>query len=120
MVVGRVQCFEDFFNMAIKKKEIGRLDQFDGLLKYYVKLTPTQFIEQWVNLELYNGLLLKIFSSQVTPLNEDKDCPDFQYVYIVEENGQVSYNFLTIGLKNAQTLPLTQKQINPKLYFGAS
>jgi hypothetical protein len=41
-------------------------------------------------------------------------------VYIVEENGQVSYNFLTIGLKDAQMLSLTQEQINPNLYFGAS
>ncbi len=33
-------------------------------------------------------------------------------VCIVEENGQISYNFLTIGLKDAQMFPLTQEQIN--------
>jgi hypothetical protein len=30
-------------------------------------------------------------------------------VYIMEENGHVSYDFLTIGLKDAQMLPLTQE-----------
>ncbi len=49
---------EILFNMATKKKEIGRLDGFEGLSKYYVKLTPTRFKEQWVTLEL----LLEIFS----------------------------------------------------------
>jgi hypothetical protein len=63
------------------KKEIGRPNGFEGLLTYYVKLTPTQFIKQWVTLELYNELLLEIFSSQVTPLNGDKYCFDFQCVY---------------------------------------
>jgi hypothetical protein len=62
-------------------KEIGALDGFEGLLKYYVKLTPIRFIEQWVIPELYNELLLEIFSSQVTPLNGDKDHLDFQCVY---------------------------------------
>jgi hypothetical protein len=33
-------------------------------------------------------------------------------MHIVGENGQLSYNFLTIGLKDAQMFPLTQKQIN--------
>jgi hypothetical protein len=32
-------------------------------------------------------------------------------VCIVEENGQISYDFLTIDLKDAQMFPLTQKQI---------
>jgi hypothetical protein len=50
-------------------------------LKYYVKLTPTQFIEQWVTFELYNELLFKIFSSQMTPLNDEKDRHDLQCVY---------------------------------------
>jgi hypothetical protein len=67
---------EILFNMATKK-EIGGLDGFEGLLKYYVKLTPTQFIKQWVTPELYNELLLEIFSSRVTPLNGDKDRLDF-------------------------------------------
>jgi hypothetical protein len=47
MVVGRV-AIEEFsvskilFNMTTKKKEIGdRPNGFEGLLKYYVKLTPT-------------------------------------------------------------------------------
>jgi hypothetical protein len=31
--------------MAAKKKEIGGLDGFERLLRYYVKLTPTRFIE---------------------------------------------------------------------------
>ncbi len=46
-----------------------------------MKLIPTQFIEQWVTFELYNDILLEIFSSQVIPLNGKKDCPDFQCVY---------------------------------------
>jgi hypothetical protein len=66
--------------MAAKKKEIGRSYGFEGLLRYYVKLTPTRFIEQWVTPKLYNEFLLEIFSSQVTPLNGDKDRPDFQCV----------------------------------------
>jgi hypothetical protein len=32
---------EVLYNMAVKKKEIGRPNGFEGLLKYYVKLTPT-------------------------------------------------------------------------------
>jgi len=32
--------------------------------------------------------------------------------YIVEENVQVSYDFLTIGLKDAEMFPLIQEQIN--------
>jgi hypothetical protein len=47
------------------------------LLRYYVKLSSTQFIEQWVIPELYNELLLEIFSSCVMPLNGDKNCPNF-------------------------------------------
>jgi hypothetical protein len=68
-------------NMALKKKEIQRPYGFEGLLRYYVKLTPIRFIEQWVIPEFYNELLLEIFSSWVTPLNGDKDCPNFQCVY---------------------------------------
>jgi hypothetical protein len=62
-------------------KEIGGPNGFEGLLKYYVKLTSTRFIKKWVILELYNELLLKTFSSQVTPLNDDKDHFDFNCVY---------------------------------------
>jgi len=51
------------FNMGAKKKEIRGPNGFEGLLRYYVKLTPTQFIEQWVTPELHNELLLKMFSS---------------------------------------------------------
>jgi hypothetical protein len=36
--------------------------------------------------------------------------------YIVEENVQVSYDFLTIGLKDVEMLPLTQEQINPYVF----
>jgi len=64
-------------NIATKKKDIRKPDGFEGLLKYYVKLTPTQFIEQWVILKLYNQLLLEMFSSHVTPLNGEKDHPNF-------------------------------------------
>jgi hypothetical protein len=46
-----------------------------------MKLNSTGFIKQWVILELYNELFLEIFSTRVTPLNGDKDCPDFQCVY---------------------------------------
>jgi len=67
------------------KKEIGRLNGFERLLRYYVKLTPTRFIEQWVTPELYIELLLELFSSQVTPLNGDKDRLDFQCVYYGRE-----------------------------------
>jgi hypothetical protein len=54
MVVGRVaierfSVLEILFNMTTKKKEIGdRPNWFEGLLKYYLKLTPIRFIEQWV------------------------------------------------------------------------
>jgi hypothetical protein len=66
--------------MTTKKKEIGdRPNGFEGLLKYYVKLTPTWFLQQWVILELYNEFLLEI--SWMTPLNGDKDHLDFQCVY---------------------------------------
>jgi len=37
-------------------------------------------------------------------------------VYVVEENGQISYDFFTIGLNDAQMLPLTQEQINPYVF----
>jgi hypothetical protein len=68
-------------NMATKKKEIKGPDGFEGLLKYYMKLSSTQFIEQWVTFELYNELLLEIFSTRVFPLNGDKDHLDFECVY---------------------------------------
>jgi hypothetical protein len=47
--------------MVTKNKEIGGPNGFEGLLRYYVKLTPTPFIEQWVTPKLYNELLLEIF-----------------------------------------------------------
>ncbi len=68
-------------NMGARKKEIGGPNGFEGLLTYYVKLTPTRFIEQWITLEFYNELLLKMFSSQMTPLNREKDYLNFQCVY---------------------------------------
>jgi hypothetical protein len=71
---------EILFNMAAKK-EIGGLDGFEGLLRYYVKLTPTRFIKQLVTHELYNEILLEIFLSWVTPLNGNKDHFVFQCVY---------------------------------------
>ncbi len=37
-------------------------------------------------------------------------------VYIMEENGQISYDFLTIGLKDAEMLPLIQEEINPYVF----
>jgi len=46
-----------------------------------VKLNSTQFIGQWVTPKLYNELLLEFFSSLVTPLNGDKNHPNFQCVY---------------------------------------
>jgi hypothetical protein len=36
-------------------------------------------------------------------------------VCIMEGNGQVSYDFLTIGLKGSWMVPLTQKEVNPFL-----
>jgi hypothetical protein len=66
-----------------------------------MKLNCTRFIKQWVTLELYNELFVEIFSTRVTPLNGDKDCLDFQCVYC---GGEVSCDFLTIGLKGAQML----------------
>jgi hypothetical protein len=89
--------------MAAKKKEIGGPNGFERLLRHYVKLTPTRFIGQWVTRELYNELLLEIFSSWVTSLNGEKDHPNFQCAHC----GQVNYNFLTIGLKGAQMVPFT-------------
>jgi len=76
----KFSVLEILFNMATKK-EIGRPNGFEGLLKYYVKLTPIRFIKQWVIPELYNELLLQIFSSWVTPLNGKKDRLDFHSVY---------------------------------------
>jgi hypothetical protein len=58
-------------------KEIEGPNGFEGLLRYYVKLTAIQFIKQWVILEFYNEFLLKVFSSRVTPLNVDKDRLNF-------------------------------------------
>jgi hypothetical protein len=71
--------------MATKKKQIKGPNGFEGLLRYYVKLNSTQFIEQWVTPELYNELMLEIFSSCVTPLNGDKNHPNFQCVYCGRE-----------------------------------
>jgi hypothetical protein len=64
-------------NMVVKKKDIRRPYVFEGLSRYYVKLTPIWFIEQWVTPKLYNELLLEMFSSHVTPLNGKKDRPKF-------------------------------------------
>jgi hypothetical protein len=55
------------------------------------------------------------FSSHVTPLNGTRIALTSS-VCIVEGNGQVNYDFLTIGLKGAQMLPLTQKQIILNVY----
>jgi hypothetical protein len=41
----KFSVLEILSNMAAKKKEIGRSNGFERLLKYYVKLTPTQFIK---------------------------------------------------------------------------
>jgi hypothetical protein len=68
-------------NMVANKKEIGGPNGFEGLLKYYLKLTPIRFIERWVILKLYDEFLLEIFSSHVTLLNGKNDCPHFQCVY---------------------------------------
>jgi len=95
---------EILFNMAAKNK-IGGLYGFEGLLKYYVKLTPTQFIEQWVTPELYIELLLELFSSQMIPLNGDKDHLDFQCVYY----GREWHRFK--GCPNASIDPRTNKHI---------
>jgi len=73
----KFSVFEILSNMAAKNKDIRGLDGFEGLLRYYVKLTPTRFIEQWVILKLYNELLLEMFSTHVTPLNGKKDRPHF-------------------------------------------
>jgi hypothetical protein len=54
-----------------------------------VKLNSTQFIEQWVILELYNEFLLEIFSLCVTPLNGTRIVLSSN-VCIVEGNGQVT------------------------------
>jgi hypothetical protein len=53
---------ETLFKMATKK-EIKRPGGFEGLLRYYVKLSSTGFIKQWVILGLYNELFLEIFST---------------------------------------------------------
>jgi hypothetical protein len=53
---------------------------------------------QWVILELYNELLLKICSSLVTLLMGIRIVLTSN-VCIVKGNGQINYNFLTIGLK---------------------
>jgi hypothetical protein len=72
---------ETLSNMATKIKDIKGPNGFEGLLKYYVKLSSTQFIEQRVTPKLYNEIFLEIFSTCVFPLNGDKDCLDFQCVY---------------------------------------
>lgn len=50
----KFSVLEALSNMATKKKEIRVLNGFEGLLRYYMKLTSIQFIEQWVIHELYN------------------------------------------------------------------
>jgi hypothetical protein len=100
--------------MVANKKEIGGPNGFERLLKYYVKLTLTGFIKQWVSPKLYNGFLLEIFSSHVTLLNDKKDCPHFQCC-IMEGNGQVNCDFLIVGLTGGRMVILTQEQINPSL-----
>jgi hypothetical protein len=86
-----------------KKKEINGPNGFEGLLRYYMKLSSTQFIEQWVTLELYNEFSLYIFSTCVTPLNGDKDRPDFQCVYCGKEwsNKLQLFNHRAKGCPNA-------------------
>jgi hypothetical protein len=74
-------CVLEFLSNMATNKEIGRSNGFEGLLSYYVKLTPIRFIKQWVILELYNDLFLETFSSQMTPLNGNKDHLDFNCVY---------------------------------------
>jgi hypothetical protein len=49
----KFSVLETLSNM-VAKKEIGVLDGFEGLLRYYMKLTSIQFIEQWVTHEFYN------------------------------------------------------------------
>ncbi len=71
---------ETLFNIVIKK-EIKRPSGFEGLSRFYVMLSSSRFIKQWVTLELYNELLLEKFSTHVTPLNGDKGCPNFQCVH---------------------------------------
>jgi len=65
----------------VANKEIRGPNGFEGLLKYYVKLTSIRFIKKWVIFELYNELFLKTFSSKVTPLNGGKDHFDFNSMY---------------------------------------
>jgi hypothetical protein len=50
----KFSVLETLSNMATNKKEIGVLDGFERLLRYYMKLTSIQFIEQWVIHEFYN------------------------------------------------------------------
>jgi hypothetical protein len=100
-------------NMAANNKEIGRPNGFEGLLKYYVKLTPTRFLEQWVTPKHYNELLLEIFSSWVTPLNGDKNRLNFQCVYC---GGKWSIklwfsNHRSKGCPNDPIDPITNKPI---------
>jgi hypothetical protein len=75
---------------------------------------PIRFIEQWVTLELYNELLLEIFSSRVTPLNGEKDHLDFQCVYC---GGEWSSKILKIdhkskGCPDGPIDPITNKPIS--------
>jgi hypothetical protein len=46
-----------------------------------VKLSSIWFIKQWVTPKLSNELLLEIFSTCLTLLDGNKECPNFQCVY---------------------------------------
>jgi hypothetical protein len=56
----KIKCKLEKFNVLetlsnmLANKEIGVLDGFEGLLRYYMKLTSIWFIKQWVTHELYN------------------------------------------------------------------
>lgn len=56
----KIKCKFEKFNVLetlsnmLANKEIGMLDGFEGLLRYYMKLTSIWFIKQWVTHELYN------------------------------------------------------------------
>jgi hypothetical protein len=97
----------------VANKEIGGPNGFERFLKYYVKLTPTRFIEQCVTPKLYNNFLLEIFSSHVTLLNGNNDCPHFQCVYYGGEwSSKVRlYHRRSNGWPNGLIDPRTNKPI---------
>jgi hypothetical protein len=47
--------------MVTKNKEIGGPNGFEGLLKYYVKFTSTQFMDQWVTPEFIMSFYQRYF-----------------------------------------------------------